>query len=124
MRHLRRELHAIYLAARDPRVPWYAKALIGLVIAYALSPIDLIPDFIPVIGLLDDLVLVPLGILLVRRMIPAGVLAECRARADEALLDTPRRQVAVIVAVVALAWILGALVLVWLVARMLDSLLS
>ena len=74
-------MHAIWLAARDPRVPWYAKALGLAVAAYALSPIDLIPDFIPVLGYLDDLILVPLGIALVMKLIPADVLAEHRAEA-------------------------------------------
>jgi uncharacterized membrane protein YkvA (DUF1232 family) len=77
-RSLKRDVHALYLAARDPRVPWYAKALALVVAAYALSPIDLIPDFIPVIGYLDDLILVPLGIWLVVSLIPPDVMAEYR----------------------------------------------
>jgi uncharacterized membrane protein YkvA (DUF1232 family) len=80
-RLLKRDVHAIWLAARDPRVPWCAKALGLAVAAYALSPIDLIPDFIPVLGYLDDLILVPLGIALVVKLIPANVLAEHRAQA-------------------------------------------
>ena len=80
-RGLRRDGHAVYLASRDPRVPWHVKVLAIAVAAYALSPIDLIPDFIPVIGYLDDLVLVPLGLLLMLRLIPAEVLAEHRAAA-------------------------------------------
>lgn len=79
---VRRDVHALYLAGRDPRVPWYAKALALLVAAYALSPIDLVPDFIPVLGYLDDLILVPLGILLVVRLIPADIMAEHRAAAQ------------------------------------------
>jgi uncharacterized membrane protein YkvA (DUF1232 family) len=67
---LKRDVHALYLASRDPRVPWYAKAIGIAVAAYAASPIDLIPDFIPVIGYLDDLIIVPLGIALVIRLIP------------------------------------------------------
>src|ERR1700737_1118480 len=82
-RRLNRDGHAIYLASRDPRVPWYAKALAVAVAAYALSPIDLIPDFIPVVGYLDDLIIVPLGIWLVGSLTPDEVMAECRARADE-----------------------------------------
>ena len=78
---LRREVYALYFACRDPRVPWYAKALAVAVVAYAFSPIDLIPDFIPVLGYLDDLVLIPLGVIAVRAMIPPAVLAECRERA-------------------------------------------
>ena len=81
---LKRETLALYLAARDPRTPWYARAVVAAVAAYALSPIDLIPDFIPVLGLLDDAVLLPLGIALALRLIPSDVIAECRARAAEA----------------------------------------
>src|SRR5260370_28044382 len=80
-RIVRRDVHAIYLAARDPRVPWYAKALAACVAGYALSPIDLIPDFIPVLGYLDDLLIVPLGILAVARLIPPDILAQHRAAA-------------------------------------------
>ena len=76
------------LAVRDPRVPWYAKALGTCVVAYALSPIDLIPDFVPVLGYLDDLVLVPLGVLLVLRLIPADVLTEHRVAAN-AIAERP-----------------------------------
>jgi uncharacterized membrane protein YkvA (DUF1232 family) len=72
---------SIYFAARDPRTPWYAKALALCVAGYALSPIDLIPDFVPVIGYLDDLVIVPLGILAVRRLIPPEIMAKNRAAA-------------------------------------------
>jgi uncharacterized membrane protein YkvA (DUF1232 family) len=80
-----RDTYALYLATRDPRVPWYTKALALGVVGYALSPIDLIPDFIPVIGYLDDLILVPLGLALVLRLTPGHVLAECRERAQEAM---------------------------------------
>lgn len=80
-RRLKQDVVAVALAMRDPRVPWHARALGVCVVAYALSPIDLIPDFIPVIGYLDDLVLVPLGLLLMMRLIPAEVLAEHRAAA-------------------------------------------
>jgi uncharacterized membrane protein YkvA (DUF1232 family) len=82
-RQLKRESYALYLACRDPRVPWFAKLFAGCVVAYAFSPIDLIPDFVPVAGYLDDLVLIPLGILAARKMIPPLVLAECRTRAQE-----------------------------------------
>lgn len=78
---LKREVYALYLAYKDPRVPWYAKLLAACVVAYAFSPIDLIPDFIPVLGYLDDLILVPLGIYLVLKLIPDEVMTECRARA-------------------------------------------
>src|SRR3954469_24291635 len=83
VRHLKSETYALYLAARHPRTPWYAKLFVAGVVAYALSPIDLIPDFIPVLGVLDDLILVPLGIAAAMKMIPPDVLAECRARAAE-----------------------------------------
>ncbi|MBY3598070.1 DUF1232 domain-containing protein [Rhizobium bangladeshense] len=78
---LKRDIVALWLAARDRRVPWYAKAVAGAVAAYALSPIDLIPDFIPVLGYLDDLVIVPLGILLATRLVPAEVMAALRVEA-------------------------------------------
>jgi uncharacterized membrane protein YkvA (DUF1232 family) len=78
---LQLEVHALGLACRDPRVPWYAKLLAAAIVAYAVSPIDLIPDFIPVVGYLDDVVVIPLGIALVLRMIPHDVMAECRTRA-------------------------------------------
>lgn len=87
-RALKRDVVALWLAARDPRVPWRAKALAAVVAAYALSPIDLIPDFIPVLGHLDDAILVPLGVLLACRLIPAEVLAEHR-RAAEASAGQP-----------------------------------
>ena len=79
---LKTEGYALYLAARDPRVPWIARLLAGLVVAYAFSPIDLIPDPIPVLGYLDDLLLVPLGVWLALRMIPPQVMAECRQQAE------------------------------------------
>lgn len=82
-RSLKRDAAALWLAARDPRVPWYAKVLAGMVAAYAFSPIDLIPDFIPVLGLLDDLILVPAGIWLVIRLIPPELFAQLRERAED-----------------------------------------
>ena len=81
-RAIKSDLHAIWIAARDPRVPWYAKASAAAVVAYALSPIDLIPDFIPVLGYLDDLVIVPAGIMLTVRLIPSDLLSEFRALAQ------------------------------------------
>lgn len=101
------------LAARDPEVPLAAKLLAGAVAAYALSPIDLIPDFIPVLGLLDDLLLVPAGIWLVLRMIPPEVLAELRMRAEEqAQLPRSRKAALVIVGL----WVLSASLVAWLIA--------
>jgi uncharacterized membrane protein YkvA (DUF1232 family) len=102
-RSLQLDVATLYFAMRDPRVPWYAKALAALVVGYALSPIDLIPDPIPVLGYLDDLVLVPLGILAVRAMIPAPVLAECRAQASR-WDQRPRNWVAA--GIVILVWLL------------------
>ncbi|MBI3960875.1 MAG: DUF1232 domain-containing protein [Chloroflexi bacterium] len=81
-RQLKVESYALYLACRDPRTPWYARLLAGAVVAYAFSPIDLIPDPIPLLGYLDDFLLVPAGILLARRLIPPAVLAECREQAQ------------------------------------------
>ena len=83
-RAVRRDVHAVYLAARDPRVPSYAKLVAVLVAAYALSPIDLIPDFIPVLGYIDDLIILPLGIMLVVWLVPPHIMAEHRAAAERA----------------------------------------
>jgi uncharacterized membrane protein YkvA (DUF1232 family) len=80
-RHLKSETFALYFAARDHRTPWYAKLLVAVIVAYALSPIDLIPDFLPVIGYLDDLILIPLGIAIAIKLIPRSVLDDCRIRA-------------------------------------------
>lgn len=109
-RGLKRDVHAIWLAARHPRTPRGAKLLALAVAAYALSPIDLIPDFIPVLGYLDDLLVVPLGILLVTRMLPADVLAECRAAAEAA--GRRPRSLAGAAAIVAL-WLAAAVLLAW-----------
>ena len=82
-RRLRVELYALYLAARHPQTPWYAKLVVAGFVAYAVTPVDLVPDFIPVVGLIDDLIFVPLAIAAAVRFVPAEVLAECRARAQE-----------------------------------------
>ena len=111
-RALRRDVHAIYLASRDPRTPWYAKVLAVVVAGYALSPIDLIPDFIPVLGYLDDLIIVPLGIWLVVSLIPEQAMAEYRAKANEAMLRPHGGKVAAITIVT--IWIFGAALLCWL----------
>ena len=105
-RQLTLDVEALWRAARDPRTPWYAKWLAMGIVAYALSPIDLIPDFIPVLGYLDDLLLVPLGIWLVLRLIPPHVMAEHRAAA-QAAPKRPRNVMAAIVIV--LVWIACAL---------------
>ncbi len=109
-RYLKRETLALYFAARDPRTPWYAKLLVGAIVAYALSPIDLIPDFVPVLGYLDDLILLPLGITLAIKLIPPSVLGECRARAQAADAQ-PSWAAGVVVVVIWLA--LAALVSAW-----------
>jgi uncharacterized membrane protein YkvA (DUF1232 family) len=109
-RRLKREVHAIYLASRSPDVPWYARALAVAVAGYALSPVDLIPDFIPVLGLVDDLIVVPLGVWLVLSLIPEAVMVECRARASEAEQHPRSRGAATAIIAV---WILGAASLAW-----------
>ena len=112
-RHLKAETFALYLAARDPRTPWYAKFLVAGIVAYAFSPIDLIPDFVPVLGYLDDLILIPIGIALAIKLIPNSVLAECRARAQETMRnEKPVSWVAG--AVIVVIWlVLAALCIVW-----------
>jgi len=109
-RVLKRDLLALWLAARDPRTPWYAKALAGAVAAYALSPIDLIPDFIPILGYLDDLVILPLGILLAIRLVPPDLMAECRRKAASAAVR-PRSVVAA--AVIVCLWVLALIALLY-----------
>ena len=104
----------MYFAARDPRVPWHAKALALCVAGYALSPIDLIPDFVPVFGYLDDLVIVPLGILIVVKLIPREIMAEHRAAAQA--LDRPISRVAAILVV--LAWLICIAAAGWFCYRM------
>ena len=103
-RQLKAETYALYLAYRDPRTPWLARIFAAVVVGYAFSPIDLIPDFIPVLGYLDDLVLVPLGIWLTLKLIPPEVMADSRARAQETQASgQPVNRAAAIVIV--LVWI-------------------
>jgi uncharacterized membrane protein YkvA (DUF1232 family) len=114
VRQLKKETYVVYLACRDPRTPWYARLLAACVVGYAFSPIDLIPDTIPVLGYLDDLVLVPLGIALTLKMIPPEVMAECREQADAAMLDgRPTNWVAG-----------GVIVAIWLILASLSILLT
>ncbi len=109
---LKRETLALYIAVRDPRTPLAARIVAALVVAYAISPIDLIPDFIPVIGFLDDLILLPLGIALCLRLIPKEVMAEARVRAEGELAQ-PRSYTAAVIIV--LLWLFALAVLsVWL----------
>ena len=115
-RALKREALALYYAARDPRTPWYAKLIAGAIVAYALSPIDLIPDFIPVLGLLDELLLLPGAIWLALRLVPERVLEESRRRAD-ATLERPTSRTAAVVIV--LVWIACALAVgAWIAPRL------
>ena len=105
---LRRDVLALYIAARDPRTPWLARAIALLVTAYALSPIDLIPDFIPVVGLLDDLLIVPAGIWLVLRLLPAGLVETYREQAL-AMTTKPRSMWGAVLVIAAWAVVLIAL---------------
>jgi uncharacterized membrane protein YkvA (DUF1232 family) len=115
-RLLKRDVMALYFAAKDRRVPWYAKVVAGCVAAYALSPLDLIPDFIPVLGYLDDIILVPLGIALAIRLIPPDLLEEHRRKAEAQAAQRPvsRKAAAVIITV----WLALAILLAfWLAGR-------
>lgn len=111
-RIIKRDVHALYLAGRDPRVPWYAKALAIGVAAYAVSPIDLIPDFIPVLGFLDDVIILPIGIMLTVRMIPPEIMAEHRQAAEAQ--ERPVSRAAAIIIMLIWAALLGAIAWRWL----------
>ena len=115
VRSVKRDAHALYLAARDPRVPWYAKALAALVAAYALSPIDLIPDFIPVLGLLDDALLLPLGIWAAVKLIPQDVMAEHRRAAEQAAMKPVSSAAALAIVVL---WAISLPVALWIGYRL------
>ncbi|AFZ21419.1 DUF1232 domain-containing protein [Allocoleopsis franciscana] len=118
VRQLKKETYAIYIACKDPRVPWYARVFAGFVVAYALSPIDLIPDVIPILGYVDDLVLVPLGIILVIKMIPPTVLTECREKAEATMNEVkPTSWIAAVV--IAVIWLLlGFFAVAWVGRRL------
>lgn len=109
-RRMRLDLAALYLLARDPRTPWYAKLIAGITVAYALSPIDLIPDFIPIIGYFDDLILVPLGIWLALRLIPSELIAECREKA--AHMDSLSRNWSAAMVIV-VVWLMLCTAVIW-----------
>lgn len=113
-RQLKVEVYALCLAYRDPRVPWYARLFAACVVAYAFSPIDLIPDPIPILGYLDDLVLVPLGVILALKMIPAQVMAECREKAREIIRQGNPVNRAAAVVIVAIWLFLAVLAVVFL----------
>jgi uncharacterized membrane protein YkvA (DUF1232 family) len=120
-RHLRVETFALYLAARHPRTPWYAKLFVAGIVAYAFSPIDLIPDFVPILGYLDDLVLIPLGVTVAMKMIPPAVMSECRVRAQEIITHgKPISRVAGVVII--LIWVtLAALCAMWVYELFVDD---
>ena len=119
-RQLKVEVYAIYLAYRDPRVPWYARIFAACVVGYAFSPIDLIPDPIPILGYLDDLVLIPLGVKIALSMIPASVMAESRAKAQELMRQgKPVNRVAALVIVA--IWLLLAAFIVVFMMRLLKG---
>lgn len=109
IQQLKRETYALYLAYQHPRTPWYARLWALLVVAYAVSPLDLIPDFIPVLGYLDDLILIPLGIIVALRLIPPDVLAECRTQ-SEAWIEDPRLGRMAAAVIVAIWIVLGVVV--------------
>jgi uncharacterized membrane protein YkvA (DUF1232 family) len=113
---LKRDLYALMLAYKDQRVPWYARIFIISLLGYAFSPIDLIPDFVPVLGYLDDLVLLPLGILLAIKLIPPAVLEESRAQAQSLLSEAkPANWLGALA--IALIWLSASILIVWLVVR-------
>jgi uncharacterized membrane protein YkvA (DUF1232 family) len=118
-RATKRDLVALYLAARDPRVPWYAKVVSACVAAYALSPIDLIPDFVPVLGYLDDVVIVPLGILLALKLVPADLMADLRAEAERRLDELPVSRVGA--AMTAVIWLAGGTTVSWWLADLIRG---
>jgi uncharacterized membrane protein YkvA (DUF1232 family) len=113
--HLKSETLALYLAARHPGTPWYARAFVAGVVAYAFSPIDLIPDFIPVLGYLDDLILVPLGIAIAIRMIPPEILAECRDQARVMMTDGRPKSRAAAIVIIGIWILVAALLALWVI---------
>lgn len=109
LQEVKRDIYALYLSLKDPRVPWYAKLFIALIVGYALSPIDLIPDFIPVLGYLDDIIVVPLGTLLAIKLIPAHVFQENRKNAEESI-GAGKLSIKSAAVIVFLVWVLGAFI--------------
>lgn len=119
-RQLKAETYALYLAYKDPRVPWYARVFAACVVAYAFSPIDLIPDFVPILGYLDDLILIPLGIALALKMIPPAVMADCRESARAAMNSGKPTNWSAAIVIVAVWLVLVALALAF-VVRLLQA---
>ena len=120
VKQLSAETYALYLAYRDPRVPWYSKAFAALVVGYAFSPIDLIPAFIPILGYLDDLILVPIGITIALKMIPNEVMEECRVDAREALKDGRPTNWAAAIFIVGI-WLLLVAIFILFIARTINA---
>jgi len=119
-RLLKRDAYALYIIARDPRVPWYARVFLGLVVAHTFSPLDLIPDFVPVLGYLDDLIITPLGIALALKMIPAEVMTEARRQSEELMRQGKPISRAGAVLVIAV-WLVILAIMVWWIARALND---
>jgi len=117
-RALKRDVTALWFAYRDPRTPWYAKVFSAVVVAYALSPIDLIPDFVPVLGYLDDLILIPAGIALALKMIPAEVMAEARIKADEQFKGSKPTNWVFAVIIIAVWAIIAFFLVRWVVSKL------
>ena len=104
---MKTELYALYLAARHPETPWYAKLIVAGFVAYAVTPVDFVPDAIPILGLVDDLIFIPLAVALAIRFVPSPVLAECRRHAQERLAAMPKASWLAIAAVWAAATVAG-----------------
>lgn len=117
-RQLKTDTYALYLAYKDPRVPWYAKVFVAAVVAYALSPFDLIPDFIPVLGYIDDLIIIPAGFYLSLKMIPREVLEECREKAQSTPVNAKTKWFAALIIV--LIWLIVA----YLIFRFISKIIS
>ena len=114
-KHIKIEIYALYLAYRDPRLPWYAKALVAVIVGYAFSPIDLIPDFIPVLGYLDDLILLPLGVAVALKMIPVEVMEECRKRSKEVMSQERPVNWSAAIVIISIWLLLIALTIMWVI---------
>lgn len=111
VKKIKKELKVLYIAYKKPEVPWYAKVLAAIVVGYALSPIDLIPDFIPVLGYLDDLLLIPLGIYFALKLIPKEILVQCREEAEKTVKEhKPKSWIAVTIIITMWIIIIGLLV--------------
>ena len=117
---LKTETYALFLAYKDQRVPWYAKVFVAIVVGYALSPIDLIPDFIPILGYLDDLILIPLGISIALKMIPREVMVECRKKAEK-MIGTKRPENRIAAIIIVLIWIVVLALIILLIVRGLNG---